>query len=505
MAAATIPFVITAMALAGCSSVSGGTDSGTKTLTLGIGRGIVSIDPWRLGSPGSDGSLQGALYVGLTSIDPQGKTIPALAEDWRKIDDLTWRFELRPDTKFSDGSALTASDVAWNFQSILAPDSKSNRHTDLRSYTTSVTADGERGIVFHLSAPARDLPSRLWNYYIVKPDFAKQHATLSTAALGAGPYTLDSIDLDNGAKLTKNPHYFGPAPAYDKVNYRVVPTEAARIAALKSGEISATVNLDINDLRQFSDTTQWRVTNSSGSWTNHLLINEDAGNPALKDVRVRQALNYGIDKTTITKNILGGTVSPSPGQALSAPWDPVNPTLSAYPYDPDRARKLLAAAGYGNGLSLELAVPSGTYVSSAQTTAAIVEQLQRIGVHITLTETPFPVWAPRTQTLKAADLTYRGALGYYKNDLQVIRYYLPTGSVQIHIPKSQADTDYAAAVKSTTAEEQQSLVNSITQQQFDSASFVFLWPQPATSVSTTKVNWNIRPNLLLWPQDFSPH
>lgn len=294
----------------------------------------------------------------------------------------------------------------------------------------------------------------------------------------------------------------GEKPAFDHVRYRVVGTEAARVAALQAKEIDVTVNLDIADLDQFSSDDQWTAVSEPSSWTNHILLNQNA-NPALADVRVRQALNYGLDKEAITSTVLGDSVDPSQGQVLTGPFDPVNGELSAYPYDPDRARALLSEAGYGGGLTLELAAPLGTYVSSDQTTVALVDQWKKIGVTVDLNQTPFADWVSRTHTPEAADLTYRGALGYYTDDLQVVRYYLPTGSTQIHIPKSQADDDYAAAVRATDASERERLIDRITQKNYDQADFVFLWPQPAVYVVDSNLEWNNRPNLLLWPQDFT--
>ncbi|MTE15669.1 ABC transporter substrate-binding protein [Nocardia aurantiaca] len=493
---------------AGCGSALGG-DSGAggapdanHTLTLALSRQFTGVNPHNGGSPDSDGSVKATVYEALTALDPNGQVQPRLATSWTNPTPLEWRFTLREGVSFSDGTPLTAREVAWNFGELLDPATKSQLGAQLKIYTESVSAEGANVVVFHLKLPAIDLPSRLWNFYITTQRFWDT-GNRNTQALGTGPYVLNSIDLENGAELTANPAYWGTKPAFEHVKYRVLPSEAARVSAVQTGEVDIALNLDPLSLDQFSGNKTYHSTLSDSSWVQVISINTNKGGP-LADVRVRQALNYAIDKKSIISGLLKGAVSPLQGQVLAPPFYEPNPSVGAYDYNPDKARALLAEAGHSGDVVLDLDIPSGTYAAGTAIGQAVAQQAAAVGIKIRISETPFPAWLARQNgpSDQAADLVYIGWGGYYKNGWTIFdpftgksRYPQSNITDPVFddlINRLQAATDPATA---------RDLADQATARYHDQAETVFLWPGTFSALVRDGLTWTPRTTRYLYAQE----
>ncbi|NKY43764.1 ABC transporter substrate-binding protein [Nocardia cerradoensis] len=492
----------------GCSSALGG-DSGSggalnsdRTLTLALSRQFTGLNPHNGGSPDSDGSVKGTVYEALTTLDPSGGVHPRLATSWTSPSPLEWRFTLRQGVHFSDGTPLTALDVAWNFAELLDPATKSQLGAQFKIYADSVTAEGADTVVFHLKQPAIDLPSRLWNFYLTTQKFWET-GNLNTQALGTGPYVLKSIDLENGAQIEANPEYWGTRPAFPHVKYRVLPSEAARVSAVQAGEVDIALNLDPLSLDQFAGNKDYRSTLSDSSWVQVISINSNKGGP-LADIRVRQALNYAIDKKSIISGLLKGAVQPSQGQIIAPPFFQPNPAITAYDYNPDKARALLAEARHANDVVLTLDIPAGTYAAGTAIGQAVVQQAAAVGIKINITETPFPAWLARQNqpSDQAADLVYIGWGAYYKDAWTV---FDPFTSKSRYKQSNITDTVFddlvnrlQAATDPGTARD---LANQATQRYHDQAHTVFLWPGTFTSLVRNGLTWAPRTTRYLYAQE----
>jgi peptide/nickel transport system substrate-binding protein len=300
------------------SGAEGAAPKAGDVLRLALSRQLTNIHPHKGGSPDSQGAVIGSIYESLTRISPDFKVVPGLASSWKAVDDLDWQFTIRTDARYSDGNALTADDIVWNFQQLLDPKYPGTSGAPLRKYLKSVEKQSDTTLAFHLSQPALDLPGRLWNIYIVEPSFAKAHK-LDTEALGSGPYKLDSLDLENGATLSLNPSYAGPKPAFAKVKYTVLASEAQRIAALKAGEQDIVLNLAPLSQEQFKDSEVYDTILGVGPQPLVLALNERKKDTPLANAQVRQALNYATDKQTIIHGLLKDSVKPLPGQVIYEP------------------------------------------------------------------------------------------------------------------------------------------------------------------------------------------
>lgn len=488
-----------------CSSALGGGESGDPggdTLRLALSRQFTGLNPHNGGSPDSDGSVKGTVYEALTYLDAKtGEPRPRLATEWTNPDPLRWRFTLRQGVKFSDGTPLTAQVVAWNFAELLDPQTKSQLGAQFKTYATAVTAEGDDTVVFTLKAPAIDLPSRLWNFYITTEKFWKT-GNLNTEAIGTGPYLLSSIDLENGAKLAANPGYWGSKPAFGKVEYKILASEAARVSAVQAREVDIALNLDPLSLDQFANDKEYASTLSGSNWVQVISINSNKGGP-LADVRVRQALNYAIDKQSIVKGLLKGAVEPLPGQVTAPPLYEPNPAVRAFDYNPDRAKQLLAEAGFTT-LTLELDVPAGTYAAGSAIAQAVAQQAAVVGIKINITETPFPAWLARQNqpSEQAADLVYIGWGGQYRNAWTVFDPFTSKSRYkQSNITDPEFDDLVNRLQAATDTATARTLADQATQRYRDQAHTVFLWPGTFTSLVDNQLTWTPRSYRYLFAQE----
>ncbi|WOQ16117.1 ABC transporter substrate-binding protein [Raineyella sp. W15-4] len=503
LAAAVALLALAPLAACGTANGSSGAPAGDN-LVIGISRKLTALDPAKGSSVDGDGSIQRAIYEGLTSYDANQQLQPQLATSWQQTDQTTWTFTLRDGVTFSDGSPFTASDVVFTFNRYLDPNTKITTAAAVKAFVSSVEAPDDHTVVIHTKGPYLDLPDRLANFFIQDETFVKAHPDDVKAAVGTGPYVLDTVDLENGATLHRNDSYWGAEPQWKTVAYKVLETEAARVQAAQAGSIDVAIQYEPADLKLFGKSKDYTTGSQWSSWNNTLRLNENI--KPLDDVRVRQALNYAIDKQAIIRDVLGADVQPLAGQALAAPYDKVNPDLTAYPYDPAKARQLLAEAGYPQGFDIELGLSTGTYVAQDAAAQVIAKQLGEVGVRVNITQQAFPNWVQRTYSdQNAPGLYYIGYTSGYKAIAERLRTYA-TSNAQTHY--AQPDTTYdglvAKVTTATTAEEQQQYANQATAQFRDQAHVVFLWPQPLTYVVRKNLQWTPRPEHWLEPQEFSP-
>ncbi|MCI2957051.1 ABC transporter substrate-binding protein [Agromyces atrinae] len=378
--------ITAALALTGCSadSNSGGDGgSGGGTLTIGAITPPTTFDP--AGSEwGNRSAFYQAVYDTLLLATPEGTIEPFLATEWSYNEDNTvLTLTLRDDVTFTDDSKLTASVVKLNlerFRDGTGPDA---------GYLagTSFEAPDDTTLVITLDAPNPALLNYLTrDAGIVGSEASLTSPDLATNPVGSGPYILDTAATVTGTSYTytKNPDYWNPdLQHYDTLTINVLQDATAGLNAVKAGEVNG-LKLANNDNLAEVEGAGWTINANELDFQGLLLLDR-AGtmNPALADVRVRQALNYAFDREALLTALQGGngTVTGQVFPASSAAYDPA--LDDRYGYDPEKAKELLAEAGYADGLTISM--PSST-VLGATTYTLIAQQLADIGVTVENTD-----------------------------------------------------------------------------------------------------------------------
>jgi peptide/nickel transport system substrate-binding protein len=376
--------LVTSLALAGCAA--GGSDEQTdeKALVLSASFAPVSYDPasaeW-----GNRSAYYQAVFDTLLLADTDGSVQPWLATEWSYNDDNTvLTLTLRDDVTFTDGSKLTADVAAQNLQRF-----KDGVAPSAANFTgvTSFEATDDTTLVITLAAPD---PAFL-NYLTRDPGVVGSAESfddpeIATKPIGSGPYILDTEASVGGStyEYTKNPDYWNPdVQYYDKLTIRVLADPTAILNAIKADELD--MALILNTARPEAESAGFTIVAQELDVYQLLLLDRDGTmNPALGDVRVRQAINYALDRQGLLQAIDAGFGTPTT-QVFPERSDAFDPALDdAYPYDPERAKELLEEAGYADGFTL--ALPSTNLLPSS-TWTLIGQQLAEVGITAEFTDT----------------------------------------------------------------------------------------------------------------------
>ncbi len=342
-------------------------------MRIAVGTSLSSLDPART-STGEEYIYDNVLFNGLTRMRPDLTVEPELAEKWEFTADLkSWTFHLRRGVKFHNGREMTAEDVIGTFKRILDPATGSppRSNYEMIDRMTAVEADTVR---FDLKYPYGGFADILSDRQvkIVPHDLTGQ---LPTHPVGTGPFMFRSYTPGDRLVLEPNPNYWEPgAPKLGGLELRIIPEMSARIAALQAGDIDVIWDLPPEQVKTLSQNAELRVESvPTPSWDAAIMNNSI---PPFNDVRVRRAFHMAVDKRDVVELVLFGQGAPT-----LSPIPPTHPFFNKeIPFDkadPQGARKLLAEAGYPNGIKVTLVVPVGRPVRERLGVA--LQQLARPG------------------------------------------------------------------------------------------------------------------------------
>lgn len=334
----------------------------------------------------SDGAAEYTVVVnimeGLFTTGKNLEIVPVLADSAKVIDDVTWEFKLKQGIKFHNGEPFNAEAVKYTYDRALNPDEKVRNAWAGDINLKEVQIVDDYTVRFITKEPTPHVLARLANdHFIYPPKYAKEVGRdFTKKPIGTGPYKFKEWAKGQKIVLEANTEYWGEMPAIKEAVWRFVPEDGARIAELESGNADIITLLPPDQIDTLKGKATTDVVAIDGGRRVFLgLVTQ--GQVPTANVKVRQALNYGIDVDAIGKALFKGAISRMPN-----PVNPPNrnPALKGYTYDPDKARKLLAEAGYPNGFEAEFQVSAGTAIKDMEFVQAIVADLRKIGVNLKL-------------------------------------------------------------------------------------------------------------------------
>jgi peptide/nickel transport system substrate-binding protein len=339
-----------------------------------------TLDPLSPANTADGRSILFNVFEGLVRPTPEGTLEPAAAEAYRvEQNGLVYVFTPRRGLKFHDGTAVTPEDMEFTLNEAVR--AGFSGFTQIEK--VDLTAAGEVRIT--LKAPDPEfLP------YLTIGVVPKNNADREKNPIGTGPFSIQNYTTQRSLTLVKNPEYWKPGtPSLDRVTIVFLADSNALLLALLGGNIDGAVNLTGPVVDQL-DSNRFDILPGPSNAVQLLALNN--GVKPLDDLRVRQAINYAVDVPEIIETAFYGRGEPSgspliPGLSYYYESSLANP----YPADPARARQLLAAAGYGNGFSLEITIPSN-YTMHVDTAQVVINQLRRIGVNATIKLVDWAAW-----------------------------------------------------------------------------------------------------------------
>jgi peptide/nickel transport system substrate-binding protein len=384
-----------------------------QEITVGYGTAVTSIDP-HFHNLASNIKLSIHVFDRMVDQDEKMRPKPALATEWKAIDDTTWEFKLRPGVKFHDGSDFTAEDVAASIRRVAwVPNSPSPFTIYTRPIRETVIVD-PLTIRFKTAAPYPLMPVDLASINIV----SRKHEQAPTtefndgrAMIGTGPFRYASYAPGDKMELQRNDSYWGTKPHWNKATIKIITNNASRVAALLAGDVQAIDDVPPTDfvgLKSNANVTIVRASANSVIFM-HLdsfrdqspFVTDKAGqvlqkNP-LKDVRVRQAISKAMNRQALVERIMDDTAVPA-GGLLAEGFFGVSSKLKPDAFDPDAAKKLLADAGYPNGFTLTVHGPNDRYPNDAKVLQAVAPMLTRIGIETKVVSQPWATFITQAST-----------------------------------------------------------------------------------------------------------
>jgi peptide/nickel transport system substrate-binding protein len=331
------------------------------------------------------------LYDGLVRYkDGSLEVEPALAKSWTiSKDGKTYTFKLRKNVKFHDGTDFNANAVKFNFDRML--DEKHPQHNTgpfpLAFFFSAIKQTrviDEYTVQFELDNPYAPLLSNLAypTGLIVSPAAVKKHGKdFGRHPVGTGPFRFAQWESNRLVALERNPEYWQGAPQLQAVVFRPITDANTRVTEMLSGGIDLIVEVPPDNITTFAQNKNFKVFEQTGPHLWFLILNMKEG--PFKDKRVRQAVNYAINKKALVENVLQGTATVANGPIPSAFSWAHNDKLKPYPYDPDKARKLIEQAGYKNSkVTFYVAEGGSGMLDPISMGTAIQADLAKVGLKV---------------------------------------------------------------------------------------------------------------------------
>ncbi len=379
-----------------------------EDLRIGFADPLSSIDP-QLNNHAGDHSVAQHFWSGLTGKDAVNMQ-PGVAKTWKNIDPLTWEFELHENATWSDGKPVVAEDVVFSYDRARnVPGSVATVKGFIRTVDrVEVIDDHKLRVITNVPDPL--LPTNLSSLYIVSKHIGENSATedynSGKAMVTNGAYEWTGYTPGDHVLMKRSDTYWGDKPEWENVNYRYISNPAARTAALLAKDVDVIDKVSVSDIAKLNQTegvNVWAypglralIMQPSFNPEPNQFITDKAGNPLkenpLTNQKVREALNLGINREAIVSRIMqdGATVA---NQWMPAGTFGYDTDTKDIPFDANKAKELLAEAGYPEGFKMTIHVPSDRYPQGPETAQAIAQFWSRIGVETQVEVVPFSVYS----------------------------------------------------------------------------------------------------------------
>lgn len=382
-------------------------------LRIGLAADVTSMDPqWNNSGPNNAIALH--VFESLVFLDKNARYIPGLALSWKPLNPTTWEIKLRPNVKWHDGSPFTSADVKASLE---RPEKLVNSPGTFTSYTKPIARiDTPDALTVRLTMNVPNY-ANLANDLNSVPIMPKAVAATLTQAefdagklmIGTGPFKFVRFARGQEIVMTRNPDYWGPKPDWDRVTFRILTDNGARTAALVSGDVDVIESVPAADVPRLKQNPKYRIEQQV-SWRtifwqmdqsrdNPPFVTDKAGKPLgrnpFKDPRVRTAISKALNRDAIVSRIMEGLAVPA--SSIVSPQIFGHPGTRPDAYDPEGARKLLAAAGYPDGFGLTLHATNNRYLNDQAVAQATAAMLTRIGIQTKVETMPVAAYFSRAR------------------------------------------------------------------------------------------------------------
>lgn len=490
------------LAPAGCTTKKNPTNptssAPAQTLVVAQPADAPTLDPQR--AAGLIGmSVVINMFDTLLTRGKDGNLEPGLATDWKWLDNKTLQLKLRRGVKFHDGEPFNAEAVKFSYSEKRITIPKTGLRMMALQAIKGVDIVDDYTVNIILSKPDPVLPAKmtLFGGLIVPPKYVQEKgdAYFGEHPVGTGPFKFVEWKKDDRVVMEANPDYWRGVPKIKQLVFKTIPNDADRVAALLSGEVQVISNLPPDAVDTVNKAQGVRAVAVPGLRVQYVSLDTRKGPLAKKEVR--QALNYAVDVGSIIKNVLGGmadrvaTLLPEEGFGY-------DPSIEPYPYDPERARQLLAQAGYPRGFEVELDTNNGIYPKDKDVSQAIAGQLAQVGVKVNVKPFESGTFSSLLTSGKIAPMYFIGNLAWSMDGSLNLQSFVK--SDRRYARMKNATLDKLVDVEETEVDpaKRQAAFSEIQRILKDGAYFIYLYQGKDIYGLSKNVVWDPPHNQVLW-------
>jgi len=365
------------IALAGCGQSGGGAAPGTDpVVTVPLAAPLAVINP--IMDTAAGGAVYSSMFQSMVfNQDPAGP-VPALAESWETAPDgMTWTFHLDPDAKFHDGTPVTADDVVFTLTQEKEP---ANPHAGTLGILDRAEAVDPHTVVLHLTKPNSALVAIIGAKYILPKDYYERvgPAGFSAAPIGSGPFKFVKAIDGGGVELARVDAWHGPEQPLAGIRFKPVTSSQAQVAGLQTGELNIVPDLPTSQADRLAAMDGIEVVETGGAPVSFIAFDVRSGPGQDRDFR--EAVNLAIDKDALVKTVMQGHAQPA-ASLITPPVVGHDPTRRPTPYDPERAKQLLARSSY-DGSPIPFTYPTSVLVNADEMAKAVANYLSAVGIAV---------------------------------------------------------------------------------------------------------------------------
>lgn len=477
----------------------GGTDGGGAPaaggdIAIALGSEPTTLDP-QLRDDGGERAVSDNLYETLMARDAAGELVPGLAaEEPEELDDTTWQFTLQDGVTFHDGSAFDADSVVHSVERIIDPDFASEQ-AGFFSTITGAEAVDESTVNILTNAPDPILPSRMYWMKMV-PIEASGEDGFADNPVGTGPYRFVEWVKGDHVTIERNDEYWGDNPGnVDQVTYRFISEPGTRLSGLLAGELDLMTNLLPEDVERAPQSASIQ-----GLENPTIIINTMEGVTA--DERVRHAMNLAVDKDAMADDLFEGYAQVAQCQIMSPQIFGHDDALEPYPYDPDRARELIAEAG-AEGATVEIIGTAGRWLKDRETIEVVAQFLSEVGLRPEPQIFEFDEYLNRLFGEVRPDTVYVASSNELLDaDRQLSSYYALEG-VGTSNDDAELDALVVEARSETDVAAREDLYHQAAERACDGAYFLFLFSIEDIYGMSERLEWQPRVDAKLFVKEMS--
>jgi peptide/nickel transport system substrate-binding protein len=430
-----------------------------------------------------------SMFDSLVGRDAENRIVPQLAESWKALDDLTLQLRLRRGVVFHDGEPFNAEAVRFTFERVLDPNQKSPNRANIGEVARVDVVD-DHTVNLVLRQPYAPLLNRLVDFPMVPPKYTaeKGNQGLALRPVGTGPFRFVELVKDDRLVVEAFDRHWRGVPRVRRIVFKPIPEPFTRAAALRNGEVDLIDTLPPNLASELERVGGIRVQRVPSTWIIYLGLN--AFKKPLSDVRVRQALNYATDVDALVRSVLDGN-----GRRMDGPFTPqmfgFDPSVKGYQPDPARARRLLAEAGYPDGLEISLDAPAGRYQGDKEIAEALGGQWQKAGFKPRVQVAEWGAYFKRYLGKQFSD-AYLLGLGGPMQDGDELYNLVSSKGRGLYYKNEKIDALFDAGRSTMDPARRKKIYADLARAMVEDATWVFLMQQVDIYATRDRVTWTPR-------------